>query len=134
MQVRKKKKQRRSPKNEKLAGAGKTLTMIRAKAGLQLIDVAKELDMSVSFLSDVENGLKVPGDQTIRKMAELYGVDEWDLFKLFGKIPLGVLEEIEENPTLEKVLRYSRRLNEEQKQKFYDEVHRLYQKAVAGNL
>lgn len=134
MQVRKKKKQRRSPKNEKLAGAGKTLTMIRAKAGLQLIDVAKELDMSVSFLSDVENGLKVPGDQTIRKMAELYGVDEWDLFKLFGKIPLGVLEEIEENPTLEKVLRYSRQLNGEQKQKFYDEVHRLYQKAVAGNL
>lgn len=137
MQVKRRRKNRRSPKNPELAEAGKKLTMIRAKKGLQLIEVAEKLDMSVSFLSDVENGQKVPGDLTIRKMAHIYGVDERILFKLYNKIPMGIIEEIEENPDLERVLseiRYSRQLSNEQKQKLYKKMQQLYEEAIAGNL
>lgn len=132
---RKKKMVKRNPKNEELAGVGKDLTLIRVRKGLKLIDVAKALNISVSFLSDVENGIKVPGDLTIRKMAELYEMDERILFEMFKKTPLGIIEEVEKYPTLKQTLTelsYSGLLTEEQKKRFYEQVYQLYQKWVSA--
>jgi len=73
---------------------GNYLYRLRCKYELRLIDVADGIGISVNYLSEIENGKRVPRDEFIRKFSEYYGVDEVILFDKFGRISLSVVEEL----------------------------------------
>lgn len=131
------KKQRfREERNEQacfMEKAGKFLEKLRRETNHTLQNVSKELGVSVSYLSLVENGQKMPSDMFIRDIADFYKIDENVLFEKFGKVPLGVVEEISNNPTLQRTLteiRYNSKLTEAQKQELYEDIYGLYMRLV----
>ena len=73
---------------------GNYLYRLRCKYELRLIDVADGIGISVNYLSEIENGKRVPRDEFIRKFSEYYGIDEVILFDKFGRVSLSVVEEL----------------------------------------
>jgi len=74
--------------------SGNYLYRLRCKYELRLIDVADGIGISVNYLSEIENGKRVPRDEFIRKFSEYYGIDEVILFDKFGRVSLSVVEEL----------------------------------------
>ena len=68
------------------------LYKLRCKNDLRLIDVADKIGIGVSYLSEIEKGKRIPGDEFIRKFSLFYGEDEIELFDKFGRVSLSVLE------------------------------------------
>ena len=83
---------------------GGYLQKLRVEHNLRLIDVSNKINISPNFLSEIEKGKRIPSDSNIRKLAELYDVDEIKLFDMYGKIALSVKEELIENKGLQKTL------------------------------
>jgi len=73
---------------------GNYLYRLRCKYELRLIDVADGIGISVNYLSEIENGKRVPKDEFIRKFNEYYGIDEVILFDKFGRVSLSIVEEL----------------------------------------
>ena len=73
---------------------GNYLYRLRCKYELRLIDVADKIGISVNYLSEIENGKRVPKDEFIRKFNEYYGIDEVILFDKFGRVSLSIVEEL----------------------------------------
>ena len=73
---------------------GNYLYRLRCKYELRLIDVADGIGISVNYLSEIENGKRVPRDEFIRKFNEYYGIDEVILFDKFGRVSLSIVEEL----------------------------------------
>jgi len=63
---------------------------IRCKYELRLIDVADGIGISVNYLTEIENGKRIPRDEFIRKFSEYYGIDEVELFDKFGRESMGI--------------------------------------------
>jgi len=60
---------------------GKNLKRIRIEKGISQGDIARELDVSRSFVSNIENGKTNPTLSTITKIAKAIGVLTGDLMK-----------------------------------------------------
>lgn len=60
---------------------GKNLKRIRIEKGISQGDIARELDVSRSFVSNIENGKTNPTLSTITKIAKAVGVLTGDLMK-----------------------------------------------------
>jgi transcriptional regulator with XRE-family HTH domain len=61
---------------------GKLLRKCRHEAGLNLLEVATELEVSISYLSDVERGRRNPFKPAeIRKIATMLRCDERELLR-----------------------------------------------------
>lgn len=50
------------------------MRIIRKQRGMTLAYVASVIDMSISFLSDVERGRTRPSFKTLERLAQIYGV------------------------------------------------------------
>lgn len=112
---------------------GKELSKIRNGLHMSLAEASKKLGISISYLSEIERGVKTPSDHLIREMAQVYELDEDDLFSKFGKIPFLVRQELEHSPLLQKtILDISRnkKLTEEQKERIYDKIHETYKTVI----
>jgi transcriptional regulator with XRE-family HTH domain len=57
----------------------------RAKLKLSLRDVTKELDITPSYLSDIENNRRVPSEEVLRKLANFLKLDYDDLMARAGR-------------------------------------------------
>jgi transcriptional regulator with XRE-family HTH domain len=57
----------------------------RAKLKLSLRDVTKELDITPSYLSDIENNRRVPSEEVLRKLADFLKLDYDDLMARAGR-------------------------------------------------
>jgi len=55
---------------------GKNIKSIRGMKGLPLKFVATELGMSISNLSNIENGITGIESSTLQKLASVFGVDD----------------------------------------------------------
>jgi transcriptional regulator with XRE-family HTH domain len=77
---------------------GKYLRDLRHMKDIGIKQVAPELDLSYSYLSKLENGLLEPSMETVRKLAEFYGVDAEVLGTLAGKLPADVVAILEGQP------------------------------------
>jgi transcriptional regulator with XRE-family HTH domain len=118
---------------ERLKKAAKYLYQLRFDSQFTQKQAAYHLGITDAYLSELENGKKTPSYFLIRDIAKLYEVDERILFKMFEKIPLGVIEELETNPTLQQTLteiRYSDQLTDDQKQELYDLLYISYRKML----
>ena len=63
---------------------GPRLKEIRTKTGISLREVARQLDVSPSFLSQIENGKSQPSVATLYAIAKLLGVSVDVLFEVQG--------------------------------------------------
>jgi transcriptional regulator with XRE-family HTH domain len=98
----------------------------RAKLKLSLRDVTKKLDITPSYLSDIENNRRVPSEEVLRKLADLLRLDYDDLMARAGRFgndavrymmrtpAVGVLfrrlaEGQASGETVEKILKYADR-------------------------
>ena len=107
----------------------------RRAIGVTLTNTAKNLGISHPYLSEIEKGIKVPSDQLIRAIAHLYEIDEDDLFRRYGKVPILAREELENRPILQKTLseiKTNKKLTDEEKDELYDKMYRLYVNFMKG--
>jgi transcriptional regulator with XRE-family HTH domain len=54
---------------------------------LSQAELAEELDISVPFLSDIENGKKWVSPRTLTKMANVFNIEAFELLKPEKKLP-----------------------------------------------
>lgn len=110
--------------------AGQYLKSLRD--GMTLAAVCKDLGVTSAHLSEIERG-KMPSDHFISKLAKVYNVDEDDLFRRWGKIPILTKEEILGSPSLQRILTEisnNRRLSESEKQDLYDNMYEVYRSFI----
>jgi transcriptional regulator with XRE-family HTH domain len=62
-------------------GLGQTIKFLRAKRGLSQAEVAEKADMSITFLSTIERGIKFPMPDILSKLAKALDVEVFELFK-----------------------------------------------------
>jgi len=71
---------------------GNYLQNLRLSKKLTLSSASKSINISPTYLSDIEHGRKIPSDITIKSIVDFYEIDEIYLFNIFGKISLTVKE------------------------------------------
>ena len=59
---------------------GKNIKLLRARRGLSQADFAEKADISITFLSNIERGIKYPQPDMLSKIANALGVDVNELF------------------------------------------------------
>jgi transcriptional regulator with XRE-family HTH domain len=62
-------------------GLGKTIKFLRFRKGLSQADLAEKADISVTFLSTIERGIKFPQPDILSKLAKALDVEIFELFK-----------------------------------------------------
>lgn len=70
--------------NDSVAHLGSRLKEIRLKTGLSLREIARQLNVSPSFVSQIENGKSQPSVSTLYEMAKLLSVPVDVLFQSSG--------------------------------------------------
>lgn len=76
---------------------GKDLRALRENVGMGIKTVGKNLRVSYSHISKVENGHKPPSAELLAKLAELYGIDPDTMLARVGALPPDIQELIQEN-------------------------------------
>ncbi|SPF56970.1 Predicted transcriptional regulator [Candidatus Desulfosporosinus infrequens] len=96
--------------------------------GMTLATICKALGVTAAHLSEIERG-KMPSDHFISTLARVYKVDENDLFRRWGKIPILSKEEILTYKSLQRILTdisMNRKLTEAEKDDLYDNMYEVY--------
>jgi transcriptional regulator with XRE-family HTH domain len=70
----------------------------REARGLSLRNLAKKVKVSPTFLSKVETEDWKPGEDKLRKIAEVIGCDPDDLFARAGRVPTELSDIIKQSP------------------------------------
>jgi transcriptional regulator with XRE-family HTH domain len=60
---------------------GKNLKFLRFRRQFSQADLAERADISVTYLSNIERGLKFPKSETLSQLAEGLEVEVYELFK-----------------------------------------------------
>jgi len=60
---------------------GKTIKFLRFRRGLSQSDLAEKADISITFLSTIERGIKFPQPDILSKLAIALDVEVYELFK-----------------------------------------------------
>lgn len=55
---------------------GKKMKLIRIERGLKQIDMAREMETTQSYISQVENGVVIPNARFVKLFCLQYGVDK----------------------------------------------------------
>jgi len=59
---------------------GKNIKLLRTRRGLSQADFAEKANISITFLSNIERGIKYPQPEILSKIANALGVDVNELF------------------------------------------------------
>jgi hypothetical protein len=71
----------------------------------------------------------------VRDIAKFYSINETELFEMLGRVPLAAKEELEDCPTLSRLLSEigtNSSLTKEDREVFYKKMHEQYQQLVDG--
>lgn len=100
---------------------------LREKRGLTLAQVARRLDLSINYVSQLERDLRKPTDKLVIEFSRLYKVDEDILFRKSGQIPLRVRKVINRNINLQKSLSFvdKSNLSQEIENQIMIKIHRM---------
>lgn len=110
--------------------AGQHLKQLRGDRSLA--SVCKLLNVSPAHLSEIERG-KMPSDHLISTLAQVYQVDEDELFRQWGKVPILAKEEVASNVTLQNTLAEigrNTKLTDDQKNALYDNIYQTYRRFI----
>lgn len=112
------------------------LKRLRKSRDMNLDEVGEKVGVSGVFISNIERGKRVPSDNLIEKLAEVYDIEELDLYEGFGKVPESIINEIIHSPKLLELL-YKIANNpdfpNEKKEQFYSDINELYDKINKPN-
>lgn len=121
---------------KKAKSMGKKLREKRKLLGLSMKAISEMVEVSENRISELERGFeKVPADSLLYKVAEVYRVDELELFNAYGKIPKGlsgIADEIERNADFKETIAgiQQSNLSEDEKDSLYKEIKLLYLNAL----
>jgi transcriptional regulator with XRE-family HTH domain len=73
---------------------GEYLRELRAKKDVSVRELARQLDVSAAFLSDVELGRRHPSDDMLRRLADSLGTTTEDLKKYDARAPVQELRRL----------------------------------------
>ncbi|MGM9929649.1 MAG: helix-turn-helix domain-containing protein [Bacillus sp. (in: firmicutes)] len=108
---------------------GNELRNMRKTKNLQVKDVAQDVGVSSTYISEIERNNKVPSNELIEKMAVVYSMEQKQLYKGFKVMPDNMLYELTSEHGLYDLL-YELAENEnitrEEKDAFYQKVESLY--------
>ncbi|MFW2490999.1 helix-turn-helix domain-containing protein [Clostridium chromiireducens] len=110
--------------------AGTKLRELRCnmKPKPSIFKVAKKIHISGNYMSMIERGIYCPNDQILFNLAEFYGVDPADLFKLYDKVVPPTLEQMNAIPSLRKIMTeisVDDKLTPEEKEEFSKRVYEI---------
>ena len=74
-------------KKEQRKEAGAKLRELRKATKLSVFKVGRAIGMSGNYISQIERGERPASDAALVALADLYGVDQKELFALYGKLP-----------------------------------------------
>ena len=87
-------------KNELYKVAGAKLRELRKATGNSIFKVGRLIGVSGNYISQIERGDRPASDAVLVAMAELYSVDQKDLFSLYRKLPSEEVNRIMQMPEL----------------------------------
>ena len=108
---------------------GNELRGMRQLKKLQVKDVAKDIGVSSTYISEIERNNKVPSNDLIEKMATIYNINKRRLFKGFKVLPDSMVYELTSEYGLYDIifeLSENESFTREQKDEFYKKVQSLY--------
>ena len=79
------------------AAFGKNIKFLRSKKRYSQADLAERADISITFLSNIERGLKFPKPEKISQIAQSLGVEVYELFKTNSEPNIGLIDEANYN-------------------------------------
>ena len=102
----------------------------REAKGLSLREMAKKIKVSPTFLSKVETEDWKPGEDKLRKIAEVIGCDPDDLLARAGRVPTELSEIIKQSPRREMtaLLRTAKGFSAEEMEKLVRQAQKIKEK------
>jgi transcriptional regulator with XRE-family HTH domain len=111
---------------------GELLRLKRLEKRQSLSDIADKVGVSINYISEIEKGNKTnPSDDIIVRLAEIFNLNEDDLFSAFNKLPLSARNEMHAYPSLAKAiseLNSDETMSPEKKKQFYNKLVYWYKK------
>jgi transcriptional regulator with XRE-family HTH domain len=120
-----------------LKSIGKELREIRNEKKMHIKDIAEKAGVSQMYISEIERDKKIPSDEVIFKLSEIYGVNASDLFEGFQRIPEAMEDEILSSTELFDVLynvSTNKNIPEEVRKKLYFEIKALHDRMLKDYL
>lgn len=110
--------------------AGMKLRELRKtlKPKMSVFKVAKQVHISGNYMSLIERGINCPSDQILFNLAEFYGVDPEELFKLYDKVVPPSDEQLKIMPSLKKIMTeisIDPKLSPKEKEEFSKQVYKI---------
>lgn len=107
-------------------------TRLAAKIGLR--ELAAELEIAPSYLSDIENDRRVPAEEVLRKISVRLSLEYEDLMALAGRFGERAERYLKRNPTVGTLFRRisEQNLSEEQLQKLLAQANEIAKKNEGG--
>jgi transcriptional regulator with XRE-family HTH domain len=80
---------------------GRAIKKLRSERKVHsLRSLGESVGVSAKYLSEIENGVHIPADELIYKLAKEFSISEVKLFKIAKRVPLSVRHAIEHNGDL----------------------------------
>lgn len=99
---------------------GTRIQQLRREHGMTQRQVAAELGIDFTYLSKLENDRgEPPGEETVRRLAQLFGVDPEELLAKAGKVPSELRERAQGDLQFATLLRTLPKLSKEDLQRVY---------------
>lgn len=108
--------------------AGIVLRELRKETKLSIYKVAKHVHITGNYLSLLERGINSPSDTVLFNLAEYYGVDPANLFKLYDKVVPPNDEQLKSMPSLKKIMTeisVDEKLTPEEKEAFANQIYKI---------
>ena len=96
---------------------GQRIRELRGDVTLRALATALHIDFT--YLSKIENGSDIPGEDVLRNMAAHFGVDAEELLALAGKVPTELSDRARAEPATGRLLRRLPKLSQEQMRAIY---------------
>lgn len=110
---------------------GNELRNIREVKDISMKEVAEQAGVSQMYISEIERNKKSPSDELVKKLSDIYKIEEFDLFEGFERIPEVINEEILSNNGLFELLykiANNPNIGSEEKENFYKQMNSVYDK------
>lgn len=108
---------------------GEELRKIRLERKKKVNEIANDIGVSKTYISEIERDRKIPSVEIVKKISKAYNVEQSYLYKGFKLIPKEMMDEIIKNEYLYDLifaLSFEKKMSEEHKSKFYQELWQLY--------
>jgi HTH-type transcriptional regulator, competence development regulator len=102
---------------------GKHIQRLRRERGLTQREVATKLEIDFTYLSKIENDRgEAPGEETVRKLAEVLDADVEELLALAGRVPPELRKLAQENVEFARFLRRLPNVSDKDLQDLYQKL------------